>query len=144
MDRSLTYPFAALGVALAGIAVAGCAPGGRTDDKAAARRQVAAQAATLPAAVIGRQLETDDGSPAGTIVVKHTAFTPASFTITAGQAMLWNFDDGGLPHTVTGDGFDSGPKTTGLFSHTFAAPGTFAYHCSVHPDMKGTVTVTGR
>ncbi len=134
MNRSLTYPFAALGVAVAGIAVAGCAPGGRTDDKAAARRQVA----------IGRQLDTDDGSPAGTIVVKHTAFTPASFTITAGQAMLWNFDDGGLAHTVTGDGFDSGPKTTGLFSHTFAAPGSFAYHCSVHPAMKGTVTVTGR
>jgi plastocyanin len=144
MDRSLTFPCAALGVAVAGIAVAGCVPGGRTDDKAAARQRVAAEAAILPAAPIGRQLETDDGSPAGTVVVKHTAFTPASFTITAGQAMLWSFDDGGLAHTVTGDGFDSGPKTTGLFSHTFAGPGTFAYHCSIHPTMKATVTVTGR
>jgi plastocyanin len=144
MDRSLTFPCAALGVAVAGIAVAGCVPGGRTDDKAAARQRVAAEAAILPAAPIGRQLETDDGSPAGTVVVNHTAFTPASFTITAGQAMLWSFDDGGLAHTVTGDGFDSGPKTTGLFSHTFAGPGTFAYHCSIHPTMKATVTVTGR
>jgi plastocyanin len=142
MDRSLTFPAAAL--AVAGITLSGCAPAGRSGENAARRKQVAAVAATLPAAAIGRQLETDDGSPAGTIVVEHTAFTPASFTITAGQAMLWNFDDGGVAHTVTGDGFDSGPKATGFFNHTFAAPGTFAYHCSVHPAMKGSITVTGR
>jgi plastocyanin len=131
-------------VAAAGIAVAGCAPAGHTGENAARRKQVAAEAATIPAAPIGRQLETDDGSPAGTILVKHTAFTPASFTITAGQAILWNIDDGGVAHRITGDGFDSSPKATGMFSHTFAAPGRFAYHCSIHAAMKGTVTVTGR
>jgi plastocyanin len=142
MDRSLTLSTVAL--AVAGIAVAGCAPGGHTGENAARRKQVAAEAATLPTAPVGRQLETDDGSPAGTIVIKGTAFTPDSFTITAGQAMLWNFDDGGLTHRVTGDGFDSGPKTTGLFSHTFVAPGRFAYHCAIHPAMQGVVTVTAR
>jgi plastocyanin len=142
MDRSLTFPAVAL--AVAGISLSGCAPAGHTGENAARRKQVVAAAATIPAAPIGHQLETDDGSPAGTIVVKHTAFTPASFTITAGQAMLWNFDDGGLAHSVTGDGFDSGPKTTGIFSHTFVAPGTFAYHCSIHPAMKGLVTVSNR
>jgi plastocyanin len=144
MDRSLTFPFAALAVAVAGIAGAGCAPAGHSGENAARRQQVAAEAATMPTAPIGRQLQTDDGSPAGTVVVKHTAFTPTSFTITAGQAMLWNFDDGSLVHRITGDGFDSGPKTTGFFSHTFGAPGRFAYHCSIHPAMTGTITVTDR
>jgi plastocyanin len=120
----------------------GCAPGAHGNENAARRKQVAAEAAQLPAATIGRQLDTQDGSPAGTIVVKHTAFTPATFTITAGQALLWSFDDGGVAHTVTGDGFDSGPKPTGIFSHTFATPGAFAYHCSIHAAMKGSVTVT--
>ncbi len=141
MDRRLKLPaLVAAGVAVLG----GCAPGGHSNENTARRKQVAAEAAQLPSASIGHQLDTDDGSPAGTIVVKHTAFTPATFTITAGQALIWSFEDGGLAHTVTADGFDSGPKPTGLFSHTFAAPGTVAYHCSIHPAMKGTVTVTAR
>jgi plastocyanin len=131
-------------LAVAGAAVlGGCAPGGRSDD-AARRKLVADEAAKLPPAAIGQQLDTDDGSPAATIEVRKTAFSQAAFTITVGQALLWNFNDGGVAHTVTGDGFDSGPKTAGLFSHTFAAPGTFAYHCAIHPVMKGSVTVEGR
>src|SRR5260370_32078563 len=98
----------------------------------------------MPGRPGGHELSSDAGSPAATIEVQRLAFTPASFTITAGQALVWSFDDGGVTHTVTGDGFDSGQKTTGLFSHTFATPGTFGYHCSVRPAMKGTVVVTGR
>lgn len=142
MDRIPTI----LALTVAGAAVlGGCAPGGYSDD-AARPEQVAAEAAAaaLPPAQIGRQLDTDDGSPAGTIEVKQTAFSPASFTISVGQALLWNVNDGGVAHTVTGDGFDSGPRTAGLFNHTFATPGTFAYHCAIHPAMKGTVTVEGR
>jgi plastocyanin len=30
----------------------------------------------------------------------------------------------------------------GDFSVTFSKPGTYAYSCVIHPDMKGTVTVT--
>ena len=29
------------------------------------------------------------------------------------------------------------------FSHVFPAGGTFAYRCSIHPDMRGTVKVSG-
>jgi plastocyanin len=56
--------------------------------------------------------------------------------------LLWSFDDAPLAHQVTGDGFDSGPQTTGRFSHTFTTPGTFAYHCAIHTAMKGTITVS--
>jgi plastocyanin len=27
-------------------------------------------------------------------------------------------------------------------SFTFATPGTYAYHCEIHPTMKATITVT--
>jgi len=139
---ALVAPLAGMAVFVLGIA--GCAPAGHSNESAARRQQVAAEAATTPVIPLGHQLTTDDGSPAGTIELQRLAFTPSTFTITAGQALVWSFDDGGVAHTVTGAGFDSGPKTTGLFSHTFASPGTFDYRCSVHPAMRGTVVVTGR
>jgi plastocyanin len=141
MTRSPKFPAAA---AVGLVVLGGCAPGGHTNEAAARKKQVEAEAAKLPPPQLGHELSTDDGSPAGTIEVKNLAFSPASFTITAGQAILWKFDDGAVTHRVTGDGFDSAPQTSGLFSHTFAAAGTFAYRCAIHPTMKGTVTVTGR
>ena len=52
-----------------------------------------------------------------------------------------------LPHTVTSDPgaartFDSGIlRTGGTYSLTFDTPGSFAYHCDVHPEMTGAVVV---
>jgi hypothetical protein len=49
----------------------------------------------------------------------------------------------GAGHTATGAGFDSGVlRQNGVFTHTFATPGSFDYHCDIHPSMRGTVTVT--
>ena len=49
-------------------------------------------------------------------------------------------------HTVTSDEagiFDSGPLGgEATFSFTFLDPGTYAYHCSIHTSMTGTVQVT--
>jgi plastocyanin len=45
---------------------------------------------------------------------------------------------------VTADdgSFDSGSLATdATFSQTFDAAGTFAYHCTIHPSMTGTITV---
>ncbi len=54
-----------------------------------------------------------------------------------------------LPHTVTHDGcaagacaFDSGPvRPGGIFSLPGLAPGRYAYHCSLHPVMRGVLVV---
>lgn len=47
-------------------------------------------------------------------------------------------------HLVSDTGlFDSGVFAPGTkFSFTFAASGTYAYHCSIHPSMVGTITIT--
>ena len=70
-------------------------------------------------------------------------FSPSSITIKVGSSVTWT-NTGNATHTVTADdgSFDSGSVTSGAtFSHTFATAGTFAFHCAIHPGMKGTVVV---
>jgi plastocyanin len=64
--------------------------------------------------------------------------------VSAGDSVRWTNDDT-EGHTVTAlDGsFDSGVVTVGgEFVATFEAPGSFDYFCAIHPEMRGTVTVT--
>lgn len=73
------------------------------------------------------------------------AFRPAQLAVKVGTKLTWT-NSGAVAHTVTADQagvFDSGsvdPKAS--FTFTFSAPGTFAYHCTFHPWMKATVTVS--
>jgi amicyanin len=102
---------------------------------------------------------TGDGSPSGgtgggtpgggaqtySIDIKGFAFSPADLPINAGDTVVWTNSDS-ASHTVV---FDSGsapsssPMSTGqTYSYTFTTAGTYAYHCSIHPSMKGAVTVS--
>ena len=76
------------------------------------------------------------------------AFVPQTLTVSAGTTVTWtNLDS--APHQIladsgqTGvDGFSSPNMATGsTYSYTFQKAGTWAYHCSIHPSMKGTVVV---
>jgi plastocyanin len=74
-----------------------------------------------------------------------TGFTPATITVVMGvnNTVVWTNDDS-VPHTVTAyDGsFNSGAiNPGGSYNFTFTSPGTYEYHCSYHPWMKGTVVV---
>ncbi len=76
------------------------------------------------------------------------AFSPATLTIKAGTTVIWK-NTTSVAHTVTSDdgkSFDSGTSNpiaaqSGTFSFTFTSPGTFAYHCEIHPFMKATIIV---
>lgn len=77
------------------------------------------------------------------IVIKDFAFSPAQFTATVGRPVTVVNDDP-VPHTWTADdgAFNSGTLDQGkTFSFTFRKAGTYSYLCSIHPQMKGTVTV---
>jgi len=72
------------------------------------------------------------------------AFNPSAITVRAGTTITWTNNDS-ASHTVTSDTntFASGTLSTGQsFSATFSTPGTYAYHCAIHPSMTGTVIVT--
>ena len=72
------------------------------------------------------------------------AFGPTTITVKPGTTVTWTQQDEDQ-HTVTAnDGsFTSSPLVTGTtYTHTFTAPGTYAYHCSIHPFMHGTVVVS--
>ncbi len=71
------------------------------------------------------------------------AFSPGTITVKVGTTVTWTNKDG-TTHTVTSDtgAFDSGNlAANGKYSYTFSAAGTYPYHCTIHPYMKGTVIV---
>jgi len=69
-------------------------------------------------------------------------YEPAALTVKVGTTVTWT-NSGAVVHTATADdgkAFDSGlmrPKAT--FSVTLKSAGTFAYHCTYHRWMKGTI-----
>jgi plastocyanin len=85
-------------------------------------------------------------APAGggsTVEIMNFMFMPGSLTVPVGTTVTWKFDDS-TDHTVSADdnSFASSPMANGqTFTHTFSAAGTVAYHCSIHPFMKGTIIV---
>ncbi len=90
---------------------------------------------------------SSSNAPAVTVTIKGFAYSPSTVTIKAGQAVTFQ-DEDGVPHTVTMlDGAcDSGTISGGGGSATlvFSAPGTYRYHCRIHPTMPtATIVVEG-
>jgi plastocyanin len=101
--------------------------------------------------------------PAGSVAVniQDFRFSPATVTIKAGTTVRWT-NNGPSGHTTTSDsgvwesavlnapqggGVYGGGSAAGTFDFTFTQPGTYPYHCSVHPPslypaFTGTVIVT--
>jgi len=85
------------------------------------------------------------GAPAADaeVQIEQYAFLPQRVTVKAGTTVTWSNDDDDS-HTVASSSklFKSKALDTGdKFSFTFTTPGTYAYICSVHPYMTGTVVV---
>jgi plastocyanin len=80
---------------------------------------------------------------AGTVSVMNMMFMPGTVSTTLGGPVTWTNQDS-LAHTVTSDQglWNSGTKLPGAtYTRTFTSAGTFAYHCSIHPEMHGKVSV---
>jgi plastocyanin len=78
------------------------------------------------------------------VTIAGFAFSPAALTIEAGTTVTWTNQDSAT-HTATADdgSFDTGNIAQGQsVSITFDTPGTFTYHCSIHPNMVASITVT--
>lgn len=77
------------------------------------------------------------------VSIKNFAFSVGSLSVSTGTKVTWTNNDA-TTHTVTADdgSFDSGNIAPGgAYSQTFSTAGTFAYHCSIHTNMKAKVVV---
>lgn len=105
-----------------------------------------AQAPAASGATVSTAAPPTSSSGANTIIIKNFAFDPVSLTVKTGTAVTWVNQDG-APHTIVSDAgspvaFSSDSLSTGnSYKFTFTQPGTYTYHCSIHPSMMGTIIV---
>lgn len=119
-------------LAVFALAAAGC---GSSSDNTSSTPSTPASTGTSSTASSG-------GGKTVTIDMKDIQFAPTSQTVKVGQTVKWvNEDD--VPHNVKGGPLNS--KTFGKGgSYTFTPKKaeTISYVCTIHPNMKATLTVT--
>ena len=101
-----------------------------------------AAAASAPASAAAPS-SAGGGGGGSAVTIKDFAFGPASLEVAAGTTVTWTNQDS-TGHTATADdgSFDSSTIASGqTFSQAFPTAGTFAYHCSIHSNMKATIVV---
>ena len=103
--------------------------------------------AVLAGSAAGSAAGANAGHDTGRAVrveISHFAFSPQTLTVPAGTRVVWTNRDE-EPHVVTSAGTQFAPSlaldTGDSYAVTFAKPGTYAYFCSIHPMMVGTIIV---
>jgi len=90
--------------------------------------------------------QTNQSSSTGEISIKNMMFTPSQITVAKGGTVTWTNNDS-VAHTVIDDLNNVGGPASGdiqpgsTYSFTFNKTGSFQYHCSIHPSMRGTIVV---
>lgn len=90
-----------------------------------------------------RMIPTVEGVAAAEVKMSGIHYRADTVTVSAGQSVRWTNTDP-VVHTVS---FDDGSGTSadipqnGTFVFRFDRPGTYPYHCTQHPFMKGVVIV---
>jgi plastocyanin len=91
----------------------------------------------------GETAPSGDAVRSAKVEIEDFAYAPDPVTIEEGGKVTWINRDSD-PHTATADdgSFDTGTLEEGkLGSESFKEPGTYAYTCTIHPEMEGTVEV---
>ncbi len=89
---------------------------------------------------------TNQASATGAIDIKNMMFKPPQITVAKGGTVTWTNNDS-VAHTVTDDLTNVGGPASGniapgsTYSFTFTKAGSFQYHCTIHPSMRGTIVV---
>ncbi len=95
-----------------------------------------------PTPTLAAPTPTTAPSSGNSVSIMNFSFNPKSLTVKVGTKVTWTNNDS-VTHTVTADNgaFDSPVESGSTFSFTFTKPGTYAYHCSIHPSMTATIIV---
>jgi plastocyanin len=114
----------------------------------AVRRGAFALALAAALAAILAVAARDAFAANASVGINNFAFAPGSVTVNVGDTVTFTNNQAGIPHTATSDTpgiFDSGAIGGGssFTSQPLNTPGTYTYHCEIHPSMTGTVIVAG-
>ena len=126
-------------------AAASVAPAASATKSAEASPSTAKATASPPASAAASPSAAAAGDTVE-VVIRSFEFQPPAVEVAVGQTVSWTNEDS-EPHTVRSeDGSISSPIISGEpFTWTAEGePGTeISYICSIHPKMKGTVTIGG-
>jgi len=108
----------------------------------AARRVLLCHGAALATvALIGRSANAAGAN----VVIDNFAFAPTPLTVAQGTTVTWkNRDD--IPHAISCPALNLQSQvleTNDTFGHSFTQSGAFEYFCSIHPNMRGRIVVSG-
>ena len=81
---------------------------------------------------------------AADVILRAASFDPDAVDIAAGGSVTWTNNSGGTLHNVTFATISANniqAHTSGSSTRTFANPGNYAYQCTLHAGMTGTVVV---
>ena len=79
-----------------------------------------------------------------TVTIQGFAFSPSTVTINVGESITWTNHDT-VAHTATsndGTTFNKPLAAGATATVAFSVAGTYAYHCSIHPSMTGSIIVS--
>jgi plastocyanin len=130
--------------------LAGCSSPTATPTPVASATPTAAPTVAPTAAPNATPTPTPTAAPTATaqpapqsasVKIQNFAFDPQITKIAAGGSVTWTNQDG-TTHTVTFSDSTQTISNGASYTKKFDTPGTYAYHCSIHPSMTGTVEVT--
>ena len=101
--------------------------------------------ATAVCALAGAGFAVASLSATKTVNMRATGFTPRTVTIAGGDTVQWR-NVGTVNHQIVANNgsFASGLITPGkTYSRRIDTPGTYGYRDALHPNLRGTVRVTG-
>jgi len=121
--------------AITAISLAACSGGASPASSTAAASEAASEAAGA--------CEPSTNAATVNVTIKDLKFSPEPIAAKVGDVIAWKNDDS-TSHTATLDAgeCDAGSISAGATAAlAFNVAGTYAYHCAIHPSMKGTIQV---
>jgi plastocyanin len=99
----------------------------------------------LAATTLALVLAAPASSATVTVSIKRAGFTPKTVNINQGDSVTWTNNDTINHQVVANNGSYASPILGAgkSWTRTFQSGGTFNYHDSLHPALKGTVVVKG-
>lgn len=143
VDSGMTVSSLRVAAAAATVLFLAAACGGTSSGGSSASNPPPAATATAAATAPASSAPT---AAAGAQITIASFSFGSPLTVKAGQKVSVKNSDG-VTHTVTADdgkSFDASVDANGTASFTAPSkPGTYKFHCTIHPQMKGTLTVQG-